>query len=165
MFADDLIKQVVSVIVWCADVFQVWPVLSNCFQKYSGDSGIIERCCRCVRYAVRCLGKTSCDLLNPVLSQVNAFLAGKLIAGKSWSPHFSRYLVHCSCGLLVEQSSVFWIAKITAGFWNADNVINTRWCCLFGGICWIVWWFFFVVRLWHSIRIILIHAFSTSAAF
>lgn len=57
----------------CRDVIvQVWPVLSNCFQKYSGDSGIIERCCRCVRYAVRCLGRTSCDLLNPVLSQIVA---------------------------------------------------------------------------------------------
>lgn len=55
----------------CQDAIQqVWPVLSRCFQKYGGDIRIIERCCRCVRYAVRCLGKKSTVLLNPVLSQI-----------------------------------------------------------------------------------------------
>lgn len=58
-----------SVRLFC--VFQqVWPVLSRACDKYQGDVRITERCCRCIRFAVRCLGKQSADLLTPLVSQV-----------------------------------------------------------------------------------------------
>eukprot|EP00105_Crassostrea_gigas_P004006 XP_011417072.1 PREDICTED: transportin-3 isoform X1 [Crassostrea gigas] len=49
---------------------QVWPVLSRACDKYQGDVRITERCCRCIRFAVRCLGKQSADLLTPLVSQM-----------------------------------------------------------------------------------------------
>jgi transportin-3 len=52
----------------CQDVIQqLWPLLSQSFCKYSADVRIIERCCRCVRFAVRCLGKNSIGLLEPLV--------------------------------------------------------------------------------------------------
>jgi len=53
---------------------QLWPVLSKSFEKYSADIRIIERCCRCVRFAIRCLGRNSFSLLEPLVSLVYIIL-------------------------------------------------------------------------------------------
>jgi len=45
-------------------------VLSKSFEKYGADVRIIERCCRCVRFAIRCLGRNSISLLEPLVSLV-----------------------------------------------------------------------------------------------
>lgn len=58
-----------SVRLYCV-LQQVWPVLSRACDKYQGDVRITERCCRCIRFAIRCLGKQSADLLTPLVSQV-----------------------------------------------------------------------------------------------
>ncbi|KAJ8315715.1 hypothetical protein KUTeg_007865 [Tegillarca granosa] len=55
----------------CQQVIQeVWPTLSQACTKYQGDVRIIERCCRCIRFAIRCLGKSSASLLQPLVSQM-----------------------------------------------------------------------------------------------
>ncbi|XP_046572522.1 transportin-3-like [Haliotis rubra] len=55
----------------CQPVIQeVWPVLSNACNKYQADVRIIERCCRCIRFAIRCLGKNSATLLTPLVTQM-----------------------------------------------------------------------------------------------
>ncbi|CAH1799403.1 unnamed protein product [Owenia fusiformis] len=55
----------------CQPVIQeLWPVLSNACAKYQSDIRIIERCCRCIRFAVRCLGKHSSGLLHPLVTQM-----------------------------------------------------------------------------------------------
>lgn len=51
-------------------IMETWPVLSSTCEKYQADVRIIERCCRCIRYAVRCLGKHSSDLLAPLVTQM-----------------------------------------------------------------------------------------------
>jgi transportin-3 len=51
-------------------IMETWPVLSSVCEKYQADVRIIERCCRCIRYAVRCLGKHSSDLLSPLVTQM-----------------------------------------------------------------------------------------------
>jgi transportin-3 len=51
-------------------VMEVWPVLSQACQKFQGDSRLIERCCRCIRFAIRCVGKSSAPLLHPLVSQM-----------------------------------------------------------------------------------------------
>lgn len=51
-------------------VEEVWPILSNICDKYRADIKIIERCCRCIRFAVRCLGKAAINLLSPLVSQM-----------------------------------------------------------------------------------------------
>jgi len=55
----------------CQNVIQqLWPLLSQSFVKYGADVRIIERCCRCVRFVIRCLGKSSIGLLEPVVSLI-----------------------------------------------------------------------------------------------
>ncbi|XP_035663113.1 transportin-3-like isoform X4 [Branchiostoma floridae] len=55
----------------CQQVVQeVWPVLSDTCNKYQADIRIVERCCRCIRFAVRCVGKQSAGLLQPLVTQM-----------------------------------------------------------------------------------------------
>ena len=55
----------------CQTILQeIWPVLSDTFSKFQADIRVIERCCRCVRFAVRCVGKGSAVLLTPLVTQV-----------------------------------------------------------------------------------------------
>lgn len=51
-------------------VEEVWPLLSEACNKYQSDIRIIERCCRCIRFAVRCVGKQSAALLQPLVTQM-----------------------------------------------------------------------------------------------
>ncbi|GFU37610.1 transportin-3 [Nephila pilipes] len=51
-------------------VEKIWPLLSETCSKYQSDVRIIERCCRCVRFAVRCVGKQSVSLLQPLVTQM-----------------------------------------------------------------------------------------------
>ncbi|GIX93597.1 transportin-3 [Caerostris extrusa] len=48
----------------------IWPLLSETCNKYQADIRIIERCCRCVRFAIRCVGKQSVSLLQPLVTQM-----------------------------------------------------------------------------------------------
>lgn len=51
----------------------MWPVLSNVCERYQRDVRVMERCCRCIRFAVRCIGKHSAHLLEPIVKQVLIF--------------------------------------------------------------------------------------------
>lgn len=53
-----------------AVIGEVWPLLSSICDKYRADLKIIERCCRCIRFAIRCLGKSAINLLSPLVSQM-----------------------------------------------------------------------------------------------
>ncbi|XP_067009893.2 transportin-3 isoform X2 [Anabrus simplex] len=53
-----------------AVITEIWPVLSNACNKYQADLRIMERCCRCLRFAVRCVGKQSVHLLEPLVKQI-----------------------------------------------------------------------------------------------
>uniref|UniRef100_A0A8C9TF51 Transportin 3 n=1 Tax=Scleropages formosus TaxID=113540 RepID=A0A8C9TF51_SCLFO len=55
----------------CQKVIQeIWPVLSQTLNKHQADNRVVERCCRCLRFAVRCIGKGSASLLQPLVTQV-----------------------------------------------------------------------------------------------
>ncbi|KAJ8373759.1 hypothetical protein SKAU_G00043390 [Synaphobranchus kaupii] len=55
----------------CQKVIQeIWPVLSETLNKHQADNRIVERCCRCLRFAVRCVGKGSASLLQPLVTQM-----------------------------------------------------------------------------------------------
>ncbi|KAG8138613.1 hypothetical protein E2320_004484 [Naja naja] len=59
----------------CQKVIQeIWPVLSETLNKHRADNRIVERCCRCLRFAVRCVGKGSAALLQPLVTQHSCFL-------------------------------------------------------------------------------------------
>lgn len=62
----------------CLNVIsEVFPVLSKALEKYQNNLRIMERCCRCLRFAIRCVGKQAGHLLEPLVKQVgfrrNAF--------------------------------------------------------------------------------------------
>jgi transportin-3 len=48
----------------------MWPILSNTYTTYQQDTRIMERCCRCLRFIVRCLEKHFAHLLEPLVKQV-----------------------------------------------------------------------------------------------
>ncbi|XP_071517144.1 transportin-3 [Panulirus ornatus] len=51
-------------------VMEVWPTLSLTFQRYSSDLRVMEHCCRCLRFAVRCVHQQSAPLLSPLVEQI-----------------------------------------------------------------------------------------------
>jgi transportin-3 len=59
----------------CQDL---WPAISKVCDKYKADPRIMERVCRCLRYAVRCVGKHSHPFLEPLVVQVKSFHLIKL---------------------------------------------------------------------------------------
>ncbi|XP_033102078.1 transportin-3-like [Anneissia japonica] len=55
----------------CQPLIQdIWPILSSACERYQADVKIIERCCRCLRFAIRCVGMGSVVLLNPLVTQM-----------------------------------------------------------------------------------------------
>uniref|UniRef100_A0A1B6DC68 Transportin-3 n=1 Tax=Clastoptera arizonana TaxID=38151 RepID=A0A1B6DC68_9HEMI len=55
----------------CLGVFtEVWPIISTTLTKYQTNDRIMERCCRCLRYAVRCVGKSASHILEPLVKQI-----------------------------------------------------------------------------------------------
>lgn len=49
---------------------ELWPVLSRTFVKFAADLRVMERTCRCVRYAIRCVGKQAVVILEPLVKQI-----------------------------------------------------------------------------------------------
>ncbi|KAJ8032102.1 Transportin-3 [Holothuria leucospilota] len=55
----------------CAALLQsIWQILSETLNKYQTDIRIVERWCRCIRFAVRTIGKTSNAMLSPLVMQM-----------------------------------------------------------------------------------------------
>lgn len=80
---------------------QIWPVLSETLNKHSADNRIVERCCRCLRFAVRCVGKGSAALLQPLVTQVGMATGppGTLLArGDPGDTLRSLWLLRCHGG-------------------------------------------------------------------
>lgn len=51
-------------------VMEVWPTLSATFTRYSSDLRVMEHCCRCLRFTVRCVHQQSAPLLQPLVEQM-----------------------------------------------------------------------------------------------
>lgn len=49
---------------------EMWPILSRACDKYQADLRIMERCCRCLRFAIRCVGKQASYLVRPLVEQI-----------------------------------------------------------------------------------------------
>uniref|UniRef100_A0A1B0GKH3 Putative nuclear transport regulator n=1 Tax=Lutzomyia longipalpis TaxID=7200 RepID=A0A1B0GKH3_LUTLO len=49
---------------------EIWPVMSSVFVKYQADLRIMERTCRFIRYAIRCVGKQATPILEPLVKQM-----------------------------------------------------------------------------------------------
>ena len=53
----------------------LWPVLSRCMELYQKDVRITERTCRTIRFAIRCIGVQSSNLLQPLVTQMVSLYA------------------------------------------------------------------------------------------
>lgn len=51
-------------------VMEMWPMLSRIFDKYQNDARIMERCCRTLRYMLRCVSRQVCELLESIVGQI-----------------------------------------------------------------------------------------------
>uniref|UniRef100_A0A4W3H9G2 Transportin-3-like n=1 Tax=Callorhinchus milii TaxID=7868 RepID=A0A4W3H9G2_CALMI len=55
----------------CQKVIQeIWPIISETLFRHQADNRMVERCCRCLRFAIRCVGKGSATLIQPLVSQM-----------------------------------------------------------------------------------------------
>ena len=54
-------------------VTYTWPSLSAVMDKFQTDRRVMERCCRCLRFALRLIGHQSAPLLQPLVTQVCIF--------------------------------------------------------------------------------------------
>ncbi|XP_018007436.1 transportin-3 [Hyalella azteca] len=55
----------------CRDVvMKVWPAISGIMEKYRHDVRVMEHCCRCLRFAVRCVHKASAPMLPPLVTTI-----------------------------------------------------------------------------------------------
>uniref|UniRef100_A0A1Q3F9K1 Transportin-3 n=1 Tax=Culex tarsalis TaxID=7177 RepID=A0A1Q3F9K1_CULTA len=53
-----------------------WSVLSRAMECYKNDSKIMERIVRCIRYAIRCVGKQAMPILEPLVKQIIIIYSG-----------------------------------------------------------------------------------------
>lgn len=49
---------------------EMWPILSRVFDKYQSDLRIMERCCRVIRFMLRCVSQQVCELLESMVRQI-----------------------------------------------------------------------------------------------
>lgn len=87
-----------------AVVQELWPVLSRAFEQLSDNVRVMERCCRTVRFAVRCVGTQSAPLLESLVKQMVVIYSAHphscfLYLGSILVDEFS-HLPGCVSGLL-----------------------------------------------------------------
>lgn len=84
---------------------EVWPIISEIFNNYQTDSRIMERSCRCIRYAMRSIGKQAAPLLGPLVKQIVGLYAAQnhscfLYLGSILVDEFANVSEQCTQGLL-----------------------------------------------------------------
>lgn len=86
-------------------VTNAWPVISNILNKYQSDVRIMERTARCIRYAMRCIGKQASTLLEPLVKQIVQLYAVHqhscfLYLGSILVDEFANINEQCTQGLI-----------------------------------------------------------------
>ena len=77
-------------------VTYIWPVLSLTFNKFQNDRRVMERCCRCLRFALRLIGQQSAHLLEPLVAQMVQL----------YSVHYHSCFLYLASILVDEYGSV-----------------------------------------------------------
>lgn len=85
--------------------YEVWPIISEIFIKYQTDSRIMERSCRCIRYAMRSIGKQAAPILEQLVKQIVGLYAVHhhscfLYLGSVLVDEFANVSEQCTQGLL-----------------------------------------------------------------
>jgi hypothetical protein len=93
--------------------FQIWPVLSETCSKFQSDIRIVERTCRCIRFVIRCLGKSSASLLTPLVAQVGTLLISSLCGNNHMVVRLiSTYIILHEKILLFHWLNCSWYSAI-----------------------------------------------------
>lgn len=51
---------------------ELWPLFTKVFERYQSELRVMERCCRCIRFAIRCIGTQASVILVPLANQMIA---------------------------------------------------------------------------------------------
>lgn len=86
-------------------LIEIWPIISEAFNKYQGEGRVMERVCRCIRYAIRSIGKQAAPLLEPLVKQMVEIYATQyhscfLYLGSVLVDEFANVNDQCTQGLL-----------------------------------------------------------------
>ncbi|XP_049868281.1 transportin-3 [Pectinophora gossypiella] len=73
-----------------------WPTLNDVMEKYQKDGRVMERACRCVRFALRCTGRHAAALLPPLARSMGAL----------YDAHAHSCLLYLASILVDELASV-----------------------------------------------------------
>lgn len=100
-------------------------MLSETLNKHSADNRIVERCCRCLRFAVRCVGKGSAALLQPLVTQVRRLLPRNLafsifvgtLRSQAWNRLWKKLTWFASAGRHILWAS----AQAAIDVWPGSN--------------------------------------------
>lgn len=84
---------------------EVWPIISELLNKYQTELSIMERACRCLRYAMRSIGKQAAPMLEPLVKQIVELYARHhhscfLYLGSILVDEFANVSDQCTQGLL-----------------------------------------------------------------
>ena len=81
-----------------------WPCLSMTLDKFQTDRRVMERCCRCLRFALRLIGHQSAPLLQPLVTQVD--FVQSFYCGVHKSTSFSLRWCVCTMLTIIVASSI-----------------------------------------------------------
>lgn len=84
---------------------EFWPIISEILNKYQTEARVMERVCRCIRYAIRSIGKQAAPLLNELVKQMVELYATHhhscfLYLGSVLVDEFANVNDDCTRGLL-----------------------------------------------------------------
>lgn len=86
-------------------MYDIWPIISEVMNKYQAEGRAMERVCRCIRYAIRAIGKQAAPLLEPLVKQMVEMYATHhhscfLYLGSVLVDEFANASDQCTRGLL-----------------------------------------------------------------
>lgn len=117
-----------------------WPIVSAVMQRHQNDVRIMERSCRCMRYAMRCIGRQAAPLLEPLVKQMVSLYelhhhSCFLYLGSILVDEFANVSEQCTQGLLSMLQAfikpTFELLQLENGLKNHPDTVDDffRLCC------------------------------------
>lgn len=110
-----------------------WPLISEALNKYQGDAKVMERACRCIRYAMRAIGKRAAPLLEQLVKQIVELYATHhhscfLYLGSILVDEFGNASDQCNQGLLSMMQAfidpTFNVLQMDNGLKNNPDTVD-----------------------------------------
>lgn len=114
-------------------LYDAWPLISEVLNKYQTDAKVMERASRCIRYAMRAIGKRAAPLLDPLVKQIIQLYATHqhscfLYLGSILVDEFGDASDQCNQGLLSMMQAfiepTFNILQMDNGLKNNPDTVD-----------------------------------------